>query len=105
MIFLELHHPIADQSATAFATSDFASSRKYHYGAVVWSPVRLGDEAIRSEEATKANDSSHVLLRVRNVTVWVTAATGDPSRRSAEQDRRAWRAATDLARSLAGLGH
>ncbi|GAA4625805.1 hypothetical protein GCM10023196_031410 [Actinoallomurus vinaceus] len=97
-VLVELHHPTQVQNATEFATGDFAATRQTLGGE--WSPAQLGDEALRGE----ASGASKVQLRIRNVTMEVSADIGDPARRTAqEEDRRAWRAATELTRSITRL--
>ncbi|GAA2627051.1 hypothetical protein GCM10010411_75130 [Actinomadura fulvescens] len=103
-ILVELHHPSAERDATAWAAQDFASKKKGYPGADGWTPTTLGDEALRSPDV----DQTYVLFRVQNVTVVVSAALGDEDKAEnpkllAEQGRRAWRVATDLARSLTKL--
>ena len=107
-IGLELHHPTEAQGATTFATDEFAKTKKYYSSSTSWIPAALGDEAFRSPEDPSSLDQSHVLLRVQNVVVLVSTATGDEDKASvstlsAEQHRRAWRVASDLARSLTRL--
>ncbi|GLY85275.1 hypothetical protein [Actinoallomurus iriomotensis] len=95
-VYTEFHHPIPHEDATTFATSDFAATREN--SGPEWSPVALGDEALQAPASVGAG---RIRLRVRNVTLEVSAYTGDWRRRSStEEDRRGRRAATDLIRSL-----
>jgi hypothetical protein len=108
-IEMAVHHPLQTQDATTYAANDFTGYTKSRDGADTWFPVPLGDQALRSPRSTSSLDQSHVYFRIRNVTVQVSAATGDKdkadvARLSASQDQRAWRVASDLARSLNRLG-
>ncbi|MEV5709164.1 hypothetical protein [Actinoallomurus sp. NPDC052274] len=97
-VYVEVHHPTPTQDATEFTTRDFASYRQV-LGSE-WAPAQLGDEALRAETA----GASWIRLRIRNVMMAVSADIPDPDPRSvSEEDRRAWRAATELTRSITGL--
>jgi hypothetical protein len=101
---IELHHPAMTENATAYATEMFADMKKYR-NTGSWDPVPLGDEGFQSP-LDRSIGHSDVFFRVRNVTVLVSTAPGDQDKadtRAAELRRRAWRVASELARSIARL--
>ncbi|GAA0942114.1 hypothetical protein [Actinocorallia libanotica] len=107
-IFTALHRPFDTQSATAFAKQEFAELPDRRTDSSSWTEASLGDEAMRSRENAAYRDDSTVVFRVKNVTVMVSVnidedRESDDSARYDAQQQRAWRVASDLARSLVRL--
>ncbi|WP_345362321.1 hypothetical protein [Actinoallomurus liliacearum] len=97
-VYVQVHHPTPTEDATKFTSRDFALYRKVL--GPEWAPAKLGDEALRAE----TGGASWIRLRIRNVMMEVSADIPDPAPRSvSEENRRAWRAATELTRSITGL--